>query len=399
MLFPGPFTALSVLANLGTFHEFEVAVTRFFEERNRERLAAPAARETYTTFSEVEHLNELVFVCLLSAVDDKAKCTYLLEAGAHMGLMSAHGMRPVLAAAVQSGKPALVRLLLDHDAVMGSFGLWGQHPLVCLAAKWPERTAALSMLKHLNDYGADLHVEDEAGLTPFELAVMKDDHAMVRFIAEVGGANNLATVVSRVPNNCTQMPGPCDRHTCNAAMVATLLGVGAKVCCVRTYGEPPTGFDGVVLMCPTAHRDLDYLLRQRFQETRAVLMMALLGKQTGEEGSDHVGVLGNEMGAKIYKQAFCDRKRHPLVIKDGVLVPRECSPHLCGRQVLHPNYPFAVLTVPPTEYVFTDPHVEDDDARLPTEEELAKARLIAKDIAENNALFAASGEGAAFADP
>ena len=378
--FPDSLTGLSTLANLGTFHVFKVAVTTFFKERERERLAAIAAGGAYTTFSEVDYLSHLLFVCLTSAVDDKAKCTYLIETGVDMRFVSAYGVKTLLARAVESGKPALVRLLLDHNAVVEGSGPTGDDQPVCLAVECRDKTAGISMLEHFHEYSANFQVTNKAALTPFELAVMQDDHAMVKFIAKVGGATNLASVAERVINNCTR-DLTCNRLTCNPAMLLTLVDLGAEVRRVKRDGLPPTMLDGTVHMCFESHRDFDYVLRKRFEDTKFVLMMGLFSKQKGLASFKQVNVLDDELCTKIFMSVFCDRERHPLVIQHGALVERECSLLLCGRQVKHPKSPFSVLSVPRTEHVFTEPHVEDKDARFPTEAELAEAaRIEAEEI-------------------
>jgi len=397
--FPDDFTGLSALAKLDTFPVFKVAATTFFkerkrevlaevaagvgysgvgysEERKRELLAAIAAGEGHTSLSEVEELSQLLFVCLTSGVDDKAKCTYLIKAGAHMRYVSALG-QTMLARAVESGKPELVRLLLDHNALVESSGLPGDPP-VCLAVG--AKSAGISMLEHFHEYSANFKVTNQVGLTPFELAVMQDDHAMVKFIAKVGGATNLASVASRVINHCTKYPR-CNKHNCNPAMLLTLVGLGAEVKRVKRHNAVWDTFDGTVYMCFEGHMELDHVLRKRFEDTKFVLMMGLFSEHRGSASFKQMNVLDDEVCTKIFKSVFCDRERHPLVIKDGALVERECSLHFCGRHVKDPKFPFSVLTVPRTERVFSRPHVEDKDARLPTEAELAEAaRLEAEEV-------------------
>jgi hypothetical protein len=377
---PDSLAGLSTLANLGTFHEFKVAVTTFFKDRERERLAAIAGGiAAYETFSEVDYRSQLLFVCLTSAVDDKAKCTYLIEASVHMRFVSARGKKTLLARAVESGKPALVRLLLDHNAVVEGSGIAGGDQPVCLAVECRDKTAGISMLKHFHEYSANFQVTNKAGRTPFELAVMQDDHAMVKFIAKVGGATNLASVAERVINNCTKELR-CNRLTCNPAMLLLLVDLGAEVRLIKRDGLPPTKFDGTVHMCFESHRDFDYVLRKRFEDTKFVLMMGLFSKQKGLESFEQVNVLDEAVCTKIFMSVLCDRERHPLVIQDGALVESKCSLR-CGRHVKDPKFPFSVLSVPRTQYVFAKPHVEDKDARFPTEAELAEAaRIEAEEI-------------------
>jgi hypothetical protein len=380
--FPDGLTGLSALANLESFPVFKLAATAFSNERKRERAAAITAGEGGTSSSEVEELSQLLFVCLASGVDDQAKCTYLVQAGASMRFVSASRpgfrLQSMLVRAVQSGKPALVRLLLSVNAPVDNVGLPGDPP-VCLAVG--VKTAGLSILELLHEYNANFKMTNHyESLTPFELAVRENDHAMVKFIAKVGGATNLASVASRVVNHCTKSPR-CNGDNCNPAMLLTLIDLGAEVKRVKRHDAAWEKFDGTVHMCVQGHMDLDHVLRKRFEDTTFVLMMGLFSKRRGPESFKQVNVLDDEVCTMIFKSVFCDRERHPLVIKDGALVERECSLHLCGRHVKDPKFPFSVLTVPRTShcsFVFEERHVEDKDAQLPTEAELAELAELAE---------------------
>jgi hypothetical protein len=392
--FTDDFHKLRSSALLDTFAEFEPAVKRFSKQRKGERALAREAGEQDTSSSKVQELSMLLFEALPSGVDYKAKCTYLIKAGAHPRFVAANSKCSLLARAVKSRKPDLVRLLLDNKAPVDNFGLPGESPL-CLAVG--AKNAAIHMLKHFKAHDANFKVRNNVGMTPFELAVIEDSHEMVSFIAELGGAAKLGTVMSLVRNHCTAR---CQMFNCNPPMLVALGDLGAQVKVIKRY-QPQNlirgKVDGSVLMCGTGHRAYDLALRKRQDETRDVLMMGLFHNPKHPVGYGHVRVLDDEVNRKIYNLVFCDREHHPLIIKNGVLVERQCSTHFCGRQIKDTKFPSGVLSVPPTGLVYSHKFVEDEDARLPTKAELAEAarleaeklRLEAEEVARLDAEDAA----------
>ena len=350
---PPDFEQLQITAKECAFAEVEESITEFLNRRKSERRAAkdkPKDKlEENGSSTKKQEVSWLLHTCLMSGVNYMLKCEFLVSAGADMDFIPPKSKHSMLTRAVSSGKPALVHLLLESGARVNNDGLRGSLP-VCVALALPE-ACAMRMLQHLEKFKVKFDVVDpRLRFSPFELAVAANMFDAVQLIAKGGGAYNLTTVASQVKRQCN---ASCGGRNCNSKMLLQLVGLGASVKVIKRYNAGTTTTypcDGTVVMCFVGHEALDLALRNIFEETKFVVMMALFKLR------DAAPILDIEEGVRrtIFNAVFCDRRQHPYILQDGVEVQRGCSLQLCGRQVKEAAFPFAVLTVPPERLVFDD---------------------------------------------
>lgn len=197
--------------------------------------------------------------------DEDTLVVDLLEAGAEVTAVNAHGATP-MAEAATVGNVKVMEALLDAGADVGSPNAEGQTPLMVVA-----RASNVAAARLLLDRGADPNTTEEAeGQTPLMWAAVQSEPAMVRELIARGAAVNVRSKHGEWQNRVTTEPRA--KHL-PAGGLTPLLYAAREGClgCVRALLDAgadidttdPDGATPLLVALLNAHFELANLLIER----------------------------------------------------------------------------------------------------------------------------------------